>query len=73
MVSPNQWFGFVGDFFHGYAKVELNDKWNFIDTQGKLLFPNQWFDGVDDFYKRYAKVELNGKYNFIDMKGIFTA
>ena len=73
MVSPNQWFGFVGDFFHGYAKVELNDKWNFIDTQGKLVSPNQWFDAVGNFYDGYATVELNDKWYRIDTKGNIVA
>ena len=55
--------------FIGYAKIELNGKWNFIDTQGKLVSPNLWFDGIDNFYNGYAKIELNGKWNFIDTQG----
>ena len=59
----------VGDFSNGYAKVKLNNKWNYIDTQGKLVSPNQWFDDVDYFYNGYARVKLNSKWNFIDTKG----
>ena len=59
----------VDSFSNGYAKVKLNDKWNYIDTQGKLVSPNQWFDDVGNFYNGYAKVRLNNKYNFIDTKG----
>ena len=69
MLSPNQWFDGFGNFSDGYAPVKLNGKWNFIDTQGKLVSPNQWFDDVGDFYDGYAKVELNGKWNFIDTQG----
>ena len=69
MVSPNQWFDWIGDFHDGYARVKLNNKWNYIDTQGKLLSPNQWFDVVDYFYNGYARVKLNGKWYKIDTKG----
>ena len=73
LQSPNRRFDFVDDFYNGYAKVRLNNKWNLIDTQGNLISPSQWFDDVYNFSNRYAKVKLNNKWNFIDMKGIFTA
>ena len=59
----------VGNFYNGYAHVELNYKYNFIDVQGKLVSPNQWFDSVGKFYDRYAWVRLNNKWNFIDTQG----
>ena len=59
----------VGKFYNGYAKVRLNNKFNFIDTQGKLLSPNQWFDDVDDFSNDYARVKLNNKWNLINTQG----
>ena len=62
-------YDFVGNFFNGYAHVELNNKYNFIDTQGKLVSPNLWFNGTGDFSNGYAQVELNNKYNFIDTQG----
>ena len=62
-------YDYVGDFFNGYAHVELNYKYNFIDTQGKLVSQNQWFDWIGKFYDGYAQVELNNKYNFIDTQG----
>ena len=62
-------YDYVGNFSNGYARVKLNNKWNFIDTQGKLVSPNQWFDGVGNFCSGYAKVKLNNKYNFIDTQG----
>ena len=33
----------------GFALVELNDKWNLIDTNGKLV-SQQWFDSFDNAY-----------------------
>ena len=67
-VSPTDIFEFVGDFNDGYAKVKLNNKWNFVDTNGKLI-SNTWFDRVDIFYDGYARVNLYGKYNLIDKNG----
>ena len=62
-------YDFVGNLYNGYAKVRLNNKYNFIDTQGKLVSPNQWFDGVGIFTNGYAWVKLNNKWNFIDVQG----
>ena len=68
-VDPEEIFDRIGDFSNGYARVELNNKWNFIDTQGKLFSPNQWFDGAGTFSDGYATVKLNYKYNLIDTQG----
>ena len=73
MVSPNQWFDSVGIFTNGYAWVRLNDKWNYIDTRGKLLSPNLWFNAADDFYDGSALVKLNNKWYKIDTKGNIVA
>ena len=67
-VSPKDIFEFVGHFNDGYAKVKLNNKWNFVDTNGKLI-SNTWFDRVDIFYDGYARVNLYGKCNLIDKNG----
>ena len=69
LFLPYMKYDEIGEFYDGYAVVELNDKWNLIDTQGKLLSQNQWFDDVDDFSNDYARVELNDKWNFIDTRG----
>ena len=54
---------------NGLAIVELNDKWNLIDTNGNLL-SKQWFDCVYNFDKNgFAQVMLNNKWNFIDVNG----
>ena len=62
-------FDFCGDFREGYAWVKHNGKWNWIDTEGNLLFPNQWFDDCGNFYEGYAAVKHNGKNNWIDKEG----
>src|SRR5574344_1141058 len=63
-----KWVDGVRDFHEGLAPVELNGKWNYIDTDGKLL-SEQWFDYVDKFYDGIAQVQINYKYNFIDTEG----
>ena len=67
-VSPNDIFEYVDDFYDDCAKVKLNNKWNFINRNNKLL-SDTWFDNMDIFYDGYAKVTLNKKWNFIDKNG----
>ena len=61
-------FDFADNFYKGFARVKLNGKWNFINTEGKLL-SEQWYDGACSFSGGFAAVKLNGKYNFIDTEG----
>lgn len=61
-------FDWIGDFKDGFAVVNINDKLNFINTDGRIL-SQQWFDGVYNFSDKIAKVYLNGKYNFINTDG----
>ena len=63
-------FDYVDIFREGYAAVELDGKYNFIDKDGNLLWKSEkWFDYVDDFHEGYARVRLNGKWNLIDYDG----
>ena len=66
--KPEDIFDYVSDFENGISEVELNGKWNFIDTKGNLLLP-KWFDYLCSFVNDFACVELNDKWNFIDSKG----
>lgn len=63
-------FDWIKDFKEGFAIVNINDKLNFIDTEGRLL-SQQWFDSMWNFSDGIAKVYLNGKYNFINTEGQF--
>ena len=63
-------FDYVSDFKDGYAKVTLNDKWNFINTNGDFL-SDQWFDSAYDFRNGYAIVQMNDNFNFINTNGEF--
>ena len=69
-VSPNDIFELVGDFYEGYANVNLNGKWNFINRNNKLL-SDTWYDGVNIFSDGCACVMLGDKVNFIDTYGEF--
>ena len=64
----DQWFDSIDKFVNGFARVDLNEKRNFINTEGKLLSDN-WFDGEYDFDNGLAIVTLNGKVNVIDTEG----
>ena len=61
-------FDWTYDFHEGFAKVELNDKVNFINTEGQLL-SNQWFDWVGNFMDGFAYVNLDDRYNYINKEG----
>ena len=56
---------------NGLAKVEFNDKFNLIGTNGNFL-SKQWFDNITDFDENgIAQVSLNHKWNLIDINGNF--
>lgn len=61
----------ITPFFNGIARA-ANDKnkYNFIDTTGKVLFPELWFKYVDYYSGGFARVQRDdGRWNFIDKKG----
>ncbi len=63
-------FDYIGDFDkNGLAIVELNDKFNFVDTNCKLV-SQKWFNDIGNFDKNgFAQVVLNNKLNLIDVNG----
>ena len=65
---PTEVFDYVYKFHEGYAGVRLNGKYNFINTECKIL-SQQWFDWVGNFREGYAGVELNGEWKYLDTKG----
>lgn len=58
----------VKSFYDGLAAVSLNEKWGFINQQGKEIIPLK-YDHTFSFSNGSASVELNGKHGFIDQKG----
>ena len=62
-------FDYIGDFENDFAIVSLNDKFNFVDTNCKLL-SQKWFDDIGNFDRNgFAQVVLNNKLNLIDVNG----
>lgn len=58
----------VKDFVNGFAIVELNGKYGFIDeTVKEIVSPK--YDYVSNFKNGFAGVGLNGKDGFIDETG----
>ena len=65
-------FDDVQEFNEGFAEVEMNEEWNFINKEGRLL-SKLWFNDVGDFKKGYAQVKLNSRWNFINTDGQFVS
>ena len=61
-------FRYVRNLSNGYTLVRLNEKYNFINDEGKLVSPT-WYDDIWTFNCGYAIVELNDKYNLINEEG----
>lgn len=56
-------------FNEGLAAVELNDRWGFVDTKGKVIVPFQ-YDRADEFKDGLAPVELSESgWGFINKEG----
>lgn len=53
----NQYFRRAHAFHEGMAAVEINDKWGFIDTTGKVIIEPKYFL-VNDFSEGLASVSL---------------
>ena len=66
--DPRNLFDYCNVLKNGFTKVKLNNKYNFIDTNNKIV-SYQWFDKCDDFINGFAIVEVNKKNNFIDTNG----
>ena len=64
--NPKEIFDHIYNFNNGYACVALNNKFNWISADNRLVSPNQWYDNCSDFNDGYAIVNLNNKWNFID-------
>lgn len=65
-------FGFkyddIGFFSEGFAAVEKDGMYGFIDKTGKLVIPTI-YEYVQPFSEGLAAVNRDGKWGFIDKKG----
>ena len=58
----------VNGFKDGYARVELNDKWGFVDKTGKEVVSLK-YNEVKNFSEGLAAVRLDDKWGFVDNTG----
>lgn len=58
----------VLDFHEGLARVCFNDKWGYINKEGKEVV-KPIYDHALDFHEGLAAVCLNGKWGVIDKEG----
>ncbi len=65
---PNVFGLGIGGFSDGMARVEVNDKWGYINTTGATAIQPQ-FESATDFENGYAVVKINGGWAVIDKKG----
>ena len=68
-ANPRFVFSQVWKFSDGFATVRLEDKYNFINTDNKILREDLWFSWAEDFYDGFAPVKYNGRDCYIDTKG----
>ena len=61
-------YDYVRDFHEGFARVELNDKWGFVNTEGVEVVKVKYHE-VDDFSEGFAGVKLDGKWGFVNTEG----
>jgi len=62
VIEPK--YNSVENFREGFAKVELNGKYGFIDKTGKIVLEAK-YDKIGSFREGLAKVKLNGKYGLL--------
>ena len=67
-AKPEDIFVEIDEEEYGLRRVYLNNKYNFIDGENKLLF-DRWFDDTYDFHEGFAIVELDSEWNFISTEG----
>ena len=66
-LSPDLWDE-VEHFENGFARVYRNQRFSFVNNQGKLIAPVQ-FEDARDFSNKLAAVQRDGKWGFIDGTG----
>ncbi len=60
MKGLNQYtFADADDFHNGYASVQHNGLWGFINKSGEITVPCI-YEEINQFHEGYAKVKKNG-------------
>lgn len=62
---PTESVSTIGQEHEGYRSIQKDNKWGFIDAQGRLRIPNR-YDGVHHFSEGLAPFSLRKKWGFIN-------
>ena len=67
----NELYDEVWEFHDGWARVEKDGKYNYINEKGELYSPNKWYGEASDFYNGVAfAIERGSAYYTYIGKGI---
>ena len=61
-------FDYVDGFNEGFARVQKDGKWGYINTKGEQIVECK-FDGARGFNEGFARVQKDGKWGYINTKG----
>ena len=67
-LKPNPQFEQAGDFNDGLAVIMMNNRFGYINKDGKLVI-NPQFDSAGDFANGVAPVWLGDRQGYIDRDG----
>ncbi len=66
--SDNISFDWGWDFSEGLAKVQVGEKWGYVDRSGRMIIKPQ-FQEVSYFAENLASIKLDDKWGYIDRTG----
>ncbi|WP_103585714.1 WG repeat-containing protein [Campylobacter concisus] len=55
-------------FYEGFATVQKDGKWGYINTKGEQIVEYE-FNDARDFYEGFAPVQKDGEWGYINTKG----
>ena len=61
-------FDYVDGFNEGFARVQKDGKWGYINTKGEQIVECK-FDNAWSFNEGFARVQKDGKWGYINTKG----
>jgi len=70
LFNYNKFDLFYDNDYGRLKRVVVNNKYGYIDKEGKIVIKPQ-FDWAEDFSHKWARVIINNKYGLIDNKGRF--
>jgi hypothetical protein len=68
LIGQNQKYKVYHPFSEGLARVNMNDKWGYINDQGEVVI-DFIFDDAKDFHHGIAGVKVGDAWGFVNNKG----